>query len=309
MKDSMTHVRRSGLRGALCGLGSAWLFGVSAPLGKLLLPRVDGWVLAGLFYIGAGAGLGLVRVAQRGMPGASATRAPLQKSDLPMLLAIAVIGGGVGPVLLLFGLGHLSGVAGSLLLNLEAVFTMVLAVLFFGERLSMRETGAAAIVLTGAVLLTANGGRVAAELVGVAAIVGACLVWGLDNNLTARLSRRDAVDLVRFKATTAGLGNLILALASGRSLPGRATIAAALAVGFVCYGLSIVLDVYALRYVGAAREAAYFATAPFAGAIAAVPVLGERVGVREVLAAGVMAAGVMLLVRARQSQDVGPAVS
>jgi len=289
--------RPAALAGALCGLGSAWLFGVSAPLGKLLLPRVDGWVLAGLFYIGAGAGLGLFRVVQRVIQGDRATGVPLKKDDVPLLLLIACIGGGAGPVLLLFGLGHLSGVAGSLLLNLEAVFTMLLAVLFFGERLSMRETAAASVVLGGALLLSLSGGRVATELIGIASVAGACLAWGLDNNLTARLSHRNAVDLVRFKATTAGIGNLALALAAGRPLPDRATIGAAVAVGFVCYGLSIVLDVYALRYVGAAREAAFFATAPFAGAIVAVPLLGERMGARELAAAGVMAGGVALLVR------------
>ena len=287
--------------GALCGLGSAWLFGISAPLGKLLLPRVDGWVLAGLFYLGAGAGLSVFRAVQPVGRGDRA-RARLQRHDLRLLLPIAILGGGAGPVLLLVGLRHLSGVAGSLLLNLEAVFTMLLAVLFFGERLSVGETIAAAVVLAGAVLLSMGDGRVAAEFVGVAAIVGACLAWALDNNLTARLAHRNAVDLVRFKSLTAGLGNLALALAAGRKLPEPAIGAAALAVGFVCYGVSIVLDVYALRYIGAAREAAFFATAPFAGAITAVPLLGERTGVRALTAACVMAAGIALLVRQRRQQ-------
>src|SRR5215831_18844948 len=186
------------LMGAVCGLGSAWLFGVSAPLGKLLLPRVDGWVLAGLFYLGAGAGLAMVRLIQRAGQGETVASAPLRARDLPLLLVIAVLGGGAGPVLLLYGLGHLSAVAGSLLLNLEAVFTMLVALLFFGERLSAGETAAAATVLAGAVLLSASGERVTAELAGMAAIAAACLAWAIDNNLTARLSHRNAVDLVRF---------------------------------------------------------------------------------------------------------------
>lgn len=294
---------RTALKGAVCGLGSAWLFGISAPLGKLLLPRVDGWILAGLFYVGAGAGLTMVRGAQRALERDNEPQAALGARDLPLLLLIAAIGGGAGPVLLLYGLGHLSAVAGSLLLNLEAVFTMGIAVVFFGERLSSREALAAAVVLAGAILLSASGGRVTGELAGMAAIAAACLAWGVDNNLTARLSHRNAVDLVRFKATTAGIGNLALALATGRPLPDRRALAAALVVGFVCYGLSIVLDVYALRYVGAAREAAFFATAPFAGALASIPLVGERIGARELAAAGMMAGGVVLLVRARQQQE------
>lgn len=298
------------LAGAACGLGSALLFGISAPMGKLLLPHVDRWVLAGLFYIGAGAGLTVIRAFQY-LIGRDlvARERRLRRRDLPMLLVIAAIGGGLGPVLLLFGLGHLSGVAGALLLNLEAVFTMVLAVAFFDERLTRREAGAAAVILAGAVLLSEGGGRFAAEIVGTAAIAAACLAWGIDNNLTARLSERNAIDLVWFKTLTAGGGNLAIALVSGRVLPGGRLLGDALAVGFVCYGLSIVLDVYALRYVGAAREAAFFATAPFAGAMAAVPLLNERIGPRAIAAAVVMATGAALLVEARQhpeAEDVRP---
>jgi drug/metabolite transporter (DMT)-like permease len=125
---------------------------MSAPLAKLLLPRVDAWVLAGLLYVGAGAGLALVRVVQTtGGARRVARRSRLQREDLPTLLVIAIIGGGVGPVLMMVGLRALSGVTGALLLNLEAVFTMLLAVTVFGERLSAREAMAAVVVLVGAV--------------------------------------------------------------------------------------------------------------------------------------------------------------
>jgi drug/metabolite transporter (DMT)-like permease len=296
----VTGTRGAALAGAVCGLGSAWLFGISAPLGKLLLPRADGWVLAGLFYIGAGAGLTLFRVAQRLRPQSDTARVRLERRDLPLLLMIAAIGGGAGPVLMLFGLSRLSGVAGSLLLNLEAVLTMLLAVALFGERLTMLETVAALVVVSGAAILSVGDGALRAEPLGIAAVTGACLAWGIDNNLTARLANRNAIDLVRFKALTAGGGNLLLATLWGRTWPTPRVVATSLLVGFVCYGISIVLDVLALRYVGAAREAAFFATAPFAGAAAAVPLLGDRLGGREWRAAAVMALGVALLVMARQ---------
>jgi len=217
-----------------------------------------------------------------------------------MLVAIAIIGGGVGPVLMLYGLRGLSGVAGALLLNLEAVFTMMLAVTIFGERFSAREAMAAVIVLAGAVLVSLHGGPVRGERMAAMTIALACLAWAVDNNLTARLADRNAVDIVQFKAMTAGVGNLILASATGRALPSLTIIAVAAAVGFVSYGLSIMLDVYALRYVGAARESAYFATAPFAGAIAAIPLLGQGVAYNEAAGGVVMAAGVALLIAARR---------
>ena len=275
---------------------------MSAPLAKLLLPRVDAWVLAGLLYVGAGAGLALVRVVQT-MIGVSpvARRSRLQREDLPTLLVIAIVGGGVGPVLMMVGLRALSGVAGALLLNLEAVFTMLLAVTVFGERLSAREAVAAVVVLAGAVLVSLRGGPIRGEQYAAVAIAAACLAWAVDNNLTTRLSRRNAIDIVQFKTISAGAGNLVLALAAGRMWPGLTIVVTALAVGFVSYGLSIVLDVYALRYVGAARESAYFATAPFAGALIAVPVLGESVAAHEAAGGLVMAVGVALLIAARNA--------
>jgi drug/metabolite transporter (DMT)-like permease len=182
--------------------------------------------------------------------------------DLPLLLGIAIIGGGIGPVLMLVGLRHLSGVAGALLLNPEVVFTALLAVTAFGERLTRLEGIAAAIIIAGAVMISAGGGTFRAESGGVLAITAACLSWGVDNNLTAKVSRRNAVDLVRFKALTAGIGNLAIATIAGRPIPSARLVATALGIGFVCYGVSIVLDVYALRFVGAARKAAFFATAP-----------------------------------------------
>jgi drug/metabolite transporter (DMT)-like permease len=275
---------------------------MSAPFAKLLLPRVDPWVLAALLYLGAGAGLAVMRVAQADRGGAALRRRRrLRREDLPMLLAIAIIGGGVGPVLMMVGLRALSGVAGALLLNLEAVFTMLLAVTVFGERLSTREALAAVVVLAGAVLVSLRGGPIRGEQLAAALIAAACLAWAIDNNLTVRLSGRNAIDVVQFKAMTAGLGNLFLAFATGHMLPSLTIVAVALGVGFVSYGLSIVLDFYALRYVGAARESAYFATAPFAGAIAAVPLLGERVTPNEITGGLVMAAGVALLIAARNA--------
>jgi drug/metabolite transporter (DMT)-like permease len=307
MGDVTAQPHSRPVRGAVCGLASAALFGLSAPLAKLLLPHVDPWLLAGLFYLGAGVGLTAVRIVRR--PAAGATHPVprrLDRGDWYRLTAIAVIGGGIGPVLLLVGLTHVSGVAGSLLLNLEAVFTMLLAVAIFGERLTLAETLAATLVLLGAALVSLERGIIAVELAGVLAIAAACLAWGLDNNLTARLSHWNAIDLVRIKTVTAGSGNLALAIMAGRSMPPVSLVAISCVLGFVCYGLSIVLDVYALRYVGAAREAAFFATAPFAGALAALPLLHEPLGMRQLAGAAVMAVGVFFRVMWRSRQPLQP---
>lgn len=297
----MKSPRSSLIAGAFWGLASAALFGISAPLAKLLLPRLDAWILAGLLYVGAGVGLTVVRLVQRIAADSPGTRRDrLRWSDTPLLTAIAVTGGGFGPVLLLFGLQRMSGVAGALLLNLESVFTMFLALTIFGERISRREAVAALTIIAGGVVISTHGGLFRAESVGAGAIAAACLAWAVDNNLTARLSHRDALAVVQFKTLTAGAGNLALALTIGRPLPDSGPLVLSLLVGFICYGLSIVFDVYALRYLGAARESAVFATAPFAGALAAVPLLGEHLAARELAGGFLMAVGVAALIVARR---------
>jgi drug/metabolite transporter (DMT)-like permease len=205
-------------------------------------------------------------------------------------------GGAIGPVLLLIGLTRVSGVVGSLLLNLEAVFTMAVAVLAYRERLSRLESLGALLVIAGAAVVTYRPDTWRSDLMGVLAISGACLSWALDNNLTRQISRRNPVQIVQVKTLAAGLGNVVVAAIAGHRAP-VSIIPAALFLGFVSYGLSIVLDVYALRYIGAAREAAFFAIAPFAGAVAAVPLLHERFTANDYGAGALMAAGIALVVR------------
>jgi drug/metabolite transporter (DMT)-like permease len=281
-------------RGAGVGLLAALLFGLSAPLSKLLLPACGPVALAGLLYLGGGAGLTLVGLLRR-----RPAEAPLQRSDAGLLIGIIVIGGIIGPLLLMLGLQRLTGVVASMLLNLEAPFTMLLAVLLFREHLSWKEVGAAGLILLGGATVGLRPGELRVDGWGIAALAGACLSWGLDNNLTQRLSVRDPIAVVRVKGLSAGSCSILLAWASGAKLPALSVLAGALVVGLVSYGFSIVLDVYALRLLGAAREAAFFATAPFMGAVASVFLLGERLTPFDLISGGVMAAGVAGLMWAR----------
>jgi len=213
-----------------------------------------------------------------------------------LLAGIISAGGIVGPFLLLSGLSQVSGLVGSLLLNLEAPFTVLLAVFVFGEHLGFRETAAALVIVAGALMLSSFGAKDGVSTaVGVAAIAGACLAWALDNNLTQRVSLRDPIAVARTKSLGAGTASLALAWGLGAPLPGVTRLCAALLLGFTGYGVSLVLAVRAMRRLGAAREAILFALAPFAGAVAAVPILGDRFGPHEIGAALVLALGVMFL--------------
>jgi drug/metabolite transporter (DMT)-like permease len=284
-------------QGAVCGLTAAALFGVSTPLAKALLLDSGPLVLAALFYLGAGIGL-LVPIAWRRIQGSS-PEAELRRSDVPWLLTLVVLGGIVAPVLMLYGLGRVSAVSAALLLNLESPFTVLLAVLLFREHLGGRAASAVFLIVGGALVLAYAPGDLRMDPIGCLAIAAACACWAMDNNATQRLSLRDPYAIASIKAVGAGVSALGLALALGNDLPRTPVVMGALLVGVFSYGLSIVLDVYALRLLGAAREAAFFATAPFIGALAAVPLLGDPIEALHVIAALLMTGGVVLLLRER----------
>jgi len=286
--------RSAASKGALFGLGAAALFGASTPLAKDLLGDIRPQLLAGLLYAGAAIALSLTLRWHR-----SPIEARLRRSDTPMLAAVTLSGGVVAPVLLLIGLERVTGIAGSLLLNLEAVATLALALLVFGEHLDRRAVAGATAIVAAAAVLGLGGGESKADLVGVLCIAAACLCWAVDNNLTQRLSGRDPFAIVRVKAAVAGGVNLVLALALGASVPAATAVVGALVLGGAAYGISVVLDAYALRWVGAARESAYFATAPLFGVATAIIVLGESITTAEAAAIAVMGAGVYLLVTER----------
>jgi drug/metabolite transporter (DMT)-like permease len=220
---------------------------------------------------------------------------------------MVVAGGIAGPLLLLFGLARLPGSQASLLLNLEAPLTIGLAVLVFGESLSLREALGALVIVLGGAALSAGPGSGSSQWVGALAVAGACAAWALDNNLGQRLSLRDPVAVTRVKALVAGTVNVALALLLGESLPPAVALLGTLATGFLGYGLSIALHLLAMRHIGTARQAAWFATAPFVGAVASLPLLGERLGAVELGAGGLMAAGAILLIGARHEHRHGHA--
>ena len=285
----------SQIQGAAFGLSSAVLFGISPPFAKLLLPEADPLLIAGLLYFGAGLGLVTFGLFSGMQP--STTEARIRRSDIWLLIGIILTGGILAPVCMLVGLQHLSGILGSLLLNLEAPFTLLLAILIFGEHLGPREILGSALVFAGAAVLAYEAGDIRIDWIGIMSLVVACLLWAVDNNLSQRLSLRDPVAITRIKTLAAGVCVLAIALATGHTLPRASILFPTLLLGMVSYGVSLVLDMRALRLLGAAREAGYFAIAPFIGAIVAVPVLGERWGSREFVAGGLMAVGLVMLLR------------
>jgi drug/metabolite transporter (DMT)-like permease len=230
-----------------------------------------------------------------------AIEAPLRKDDLPWLLAVIGAGGVLGPLFLMFGLARTAASGASLLLNLEGLATMGIAWVVFRENVDRRLLLGAFAILAGAAALAWQG---AASLdQGALLIAAACLAWGIDNNLTRKLSSADPLLIAMLKGLVAGSVNLALAVARGGAVPGGDIIFAAGIVGFFGYGVSLAFYVAALRHLGAARTGAYFALAPFIGAVASLALLGEPLTLRLAIAGGLMALGLWLHLSERHEHD------
>ncbi len=285
-------------RGIAYAFGAALLFGASIPGAKMLLAGVHPVLMAGLLYLGSGVVLGLWSLL-RVVAGTPRAEAGLSRRDVPWLVAIVLIGGALGPVLLMWGLARTPASTSALLLNLEGALTALLAWLVFRENYP-RRLGLGMLAILGGSLLLSWGGTPEPGLPwGVLAVVGACAAWALDNNLMRRISTADPVQIVAVKGLFAGATNVALALAAGAPWPAAGTVAAASILGLVCYGLSLVLFILALRHLGSARTGAYTSCAPFIGAALALPLLGEPLTAAFAAAAGLMGVGIWLHVSER----------
>lgn len=267
---------------------AAALFGAGTPLAKALMEGVGPWMLAGLLYLGSGLGLALLRALRR------APSARLQPGEWPWLAGAVLAGGVVGPVLLMFGLSAMPASGAALLLNAEGVFTALLAWFAFKENFDRRIALGMVAIVAGAVVLSWPGEARFGALWPALAVLGACLAWGVDNNLTRKVSLADATWVAMVKGLAAGSVNLGLALMLGASLPSIGTLAGAAVLGFFAYGISLTLFVVALRHLGTARTGAYFSVAPFFGALLAVAMLDEPATPVLLIAGALMGLGVWL---------------
>ena len=289
--------------GAASALSAGVLFGASTPLAKRLILDVDPWMLAGLLYLGSGVGLCAINLLRRLARGSGSEVAPFRTAERFWLAAAIMAGGVVAPVLMMYGLRRTAASSASLLLNLEGVFSVLLAWFAFHENFDRRVACGVLAISAGALILSADGGMVLSNALGPAAIAGACLCWALDNNLTRKVALNDVARIAMLKGIAAGAVNVAIAAFLGSSLPRAPVILAAGAVGFVGYGLSLVLFVLALRHLGAARSSAYFSVAPFVGAVIAVVFFDDQLTVQLLGAGALMSVGLWLHLSERHDHE------
>lgn len=273
--------------GVMAALGAALLFGAGTPLAKLLLSSVNPWMLAGLLYLGSGVALTVYRYIRH------ASRVVLPRREMLWFAGSVVAGGIIAPVLLMVGLNNMPASGASLLLNTEGVFTALLAWFAFRENVDRRIALGMGAIALGALVISWPGEARFAGWWPALAVLGACLAWGIDNNLTRNVSLSDATWIAGVKGLVSGAVNLGLALMVGAALPAFPVMAGAMFVGLMAYGVSLALFVTGLRHLGTARTGAYFSVAPFFGAALAV-LMGEPMTTALLIAGALMAIGTWL---------------
>ena len=279
-------------RAVLHALLAAALYAVNAPLSKLLLRSVSATMMAALLYLGACLGMLVISVIT-GKTGSAAKEEHLSKKDLPFIAAMILLDI-AAPIFLMLGLKSTSAANASLLNNFEIAATSLFALVLFHETVSRRLWLAIALVSISSVILSFEGWQSLRFSSGSLLVLLACICWGLENNCTRVLSKKNPMEIVVFKGLGAGSGALLIALGLGESFPDLIYTAGALMLGFVAYGLSIFFYVLAQRELGAAKTSTYYAVAPFIGAAISLLVFRQIPTPSFLLALSIMMAGAWL---------------
>jgi len=295
-------LNRQTLSARLQALAAAVLFGASAPLSKLLLGEVEPIPLAALLYLGSGLGAGILFLVQRSLFKGRSQETHLTRADRPWLLGAILAGGVAAPILLLWGLAQTPASTASLLLNFEGVATALIAALVFKEAVGRRILWAMGLITLASILLSWTGGAWGIS-VGALGVLGACILWGLDNNFTRNICANNPLVIVGIKGLGAGLFSGVLALLLGKPFPGWQVSLLAMAVGSVSYGVSIQLFILAMRGLGAARTSMLFGMAPFVGTFLSVVFLREVPQALFWVAVPVMLGGAWLMLTENHTHD------
>jgi drug/metabolite transporter (DMT)-like permease len=273
---------------------AAALFGASAPFAKLLLGEISPIPLASFLYLGSGLGLALFRMMQKFIINSS-VEAQISKADIPWLMGAIMAGGIAAPITLMMGLKNTPASTASLLLNLEGVATTLLGGLIFREAIGRRVWLGIMLVTLASMVLSFNTGGDWGISWGALGVIGACVLWGIDNNLTRNISAKDPLIIVTVKGLAAGSFSLILALALKEQIPSISIVLKSMVLGLLSYGLSIVFFILAMRGLGAARTSAYFGMAPFVGVVLSFIIFREAPHSLLFLALPFMLTGALLL--------------
>lgn len=272
-------------------LFAAILFGICVPFAKLLGSYMPSVMMGGVLYLGAGLGLLLTFILKQGKPDLSLT-----KNELPYAIAMVVLDI-TAIISLMIGISKTTGANAALLGNFELVVTSLAAFYFFKEVVSKKLFCAILLITIASIILTFEGAGSFIFNIGSMFILLSCVCWGIENNCTRKLSSKDTRQITIIKGCFSGMGGLLLAFILGEPVPALKFILLTLLLGFVSYGLSVSLYIYAQRYLGAAKTGAFFSVAPFFGVIFSLVLFGEKPLTQFYIAFLIMLIAALLVVR------------
>lgn len=273
------------------------LFGASAPITKILLGKIEPIPLASFLYLGSGVGLLVFQIVNLIIKKKVINEAPLKKKDFIWLVGAIITGGIIAPIILLNSLKITSASTASLLLNFEGVATTIIAIIFFKENAGKQILSAVVLITLASILLSWDFKHQWGLSIGSLGIILACFCWAIDNNFIRNISSKNPFCIVTIKGIVAGLFSLILATILKNQIPNLKIIIIAMIIGFFCYGLSIVLFVFAMRDLGSTRTSALFGTAPFIGSILSFILLGDIPNIMFFISLFIMIVGTVLLLK------------
>ncbi len=296
-------MKSSTLPFVLQALTAAVFFGASAPFAKLLLGDISPIYLAAFLYLGSGTGISLIKLTQKIIRPAQQTEAGIKKADIKWLAGAILSGGVMAPIVLMVSLQNTPASTASLLLNFEGVGTTLIALLFFKEAISRRAWMAILVITLASIFLSANFSEGFGLSIGALGIILACVLWGLDNNLTRNISGKDPLVIVAWKGVAAGTFSFFLAFLLGNSMPSFISIVSTMGLGFVSYGMSTILFILSMRGLGAARTSALYGTAPLAGVFLSIIIFSESPSISYILAGILMIGSALLLINEEHSHS------
>ena len=274
---------------------SAILYAVCIPFAKILGNYVPSVVMGGLLYLGAGLGLLITTFVKQGSPELALTKKDIPYMSGVVFLDIAAI------LLLMFGLANTTGANAALLGNFELAATTIAAFFVFKEFVSKRLVFAIILITVASIILSFEGEGSFVLNIGSISVLLACICWGVENNCTRMLSIRDTRQITLIKGCFSGLGGLIIAFLAGETLPAIKWVILVLLLGFISYGVSVTLYIYAQRFLGATKTASCYSTAPFFGVLFSLLILGERPEMSFYVAFLVMVVATILVIRDTQN--------
>ena len=298
MLQKYGHIRL----GYLFAVLSAVMFGSVSVLAKPLVSSVDPILLASFVYIISA--ITLSPFAQK--------KKSLTRRDILLILSIAVCGAVIAPSLYFVGLTHASASDAALIANGEVFFSVLLAVMFFKEKLKLVGWVAILLVLSGMVIITTNLNFSDFTLQQIhykdMLLILSMLFWALDNNLSRFLAQKmEVANIVQIKSAIGGIALLVIALLVFRVDINIETeqIIPILVLGIIGFAASLFFFLQGLKRIGTVRTITIFSMSSVFGLVAASVFLAEQISWYQIMAAGIMIFGVYLV--SRKESIISPA--